>query len=100
MVGLGSDAPAKTSDVVPTDSPACPNSDSPLAQIAAMADTHFLIEKMVDENHSETVIRPLDKLQSEQELARILGGVEITESVLENAREMKALANQKSSDSF
>ena len=71
-----------------------------LAQIAAMADTHFLIEKMVDENHSETVIRPLDKLQSEQELARILGGVEITESVLENAREMKALANQKSSDSF
>ena len=71
-----------------------------LAQIAAMADTHFLIEKMVDENHSETVIRPLDKSQSEQELARILGGVEITESVLENAREMKALANQKSSDSF
>ena len=69
-----------------------------LAQIAAMADTHFLIEKMVDENHSETVIRPLDKSQSEQELARILGGVEIT--VLENAREMKALANQKSSDSF
>lgn len=43
----------------------------------------FLIEKMVDENHSETVIRPLDKSQSEQELARILGGVEITESVLE-----------------
>ena len=71
-----------------------------LPQIAAMADTHFLIEKMVDENHSETVIRPLDKSQSEQELARILGGVEITESVLENAREMKALANQKSSDSF
>lgn len=71
-----------------------------LAQIAAMADTHFLIEKMVDENHSETVIRPLDKSQSEQELARILGGVEITESVLENAREMKALANKISSHSF
>ena len=71
-----------------------------LAQIAAMADTHFLIEKMVDENYSETVIRPLDKSQSEQELARILGGVEITESVLENAREMKALANKISSDSF
>ena len=39
-------------------------------------------------------IRDRDKSQSEQELARILGGVEITESVLENAREMKALANQ------
>lgn len=68
-----------------------------LAQIAAMADSHFVIEKVVDKNHSETVIRPLDETESEQELARILGGVEITESVLENAREMKALANQKSS---
>ena len=71
-----------------------------LAQIAAMADTHFLIEKVVDESHSETVIRPLDESQSEQELARILGGVEITESVLENAREMKELASKKSSDVF
>ena len=63
-----------------------------LAQIAAMADTHFVIEKMVQKDRSETQIRKLDERESEQELARILGGVEITESVLSNAREMKKLA--------
>lgn len=65
-----------------------------LAQIAAMADTHFVIEKMVQKDRSETQIRKLDERESEQELARILGGVEITESVLSNAREMKKLASE------
>lgn len=68
-----------------------------LAQIAAMADTHFVIEKMVKEERSETQIRKLDEKESEQELARILGGVEITESVLQNAREMKRLAAERCS---
>ena len=67
-----------------------------LAQIAAMADTHFVIEKMVQKDRSETQIRKLDEKESEQELARILGGVEITESVLNNAREMKRLAAERS----
>lgn len=65
-----------------------------LAQIAAMSDTHFVIEKMVQKDRSETQIRKLDEQESEQELARILGGVEITESVLNNAREMKKLASE------
>lgn len=65
-----------------------------LAQIAAMSDTHFVIEKMVQKDRSETQIRKLDERESEQELARILGGVEITESVLNNAREMKKLASE------
>lgn len=64
-----------------------------LAQIAAMADTHFVIEKEVSEDRSSTRIRKLDESQMEQELARILGGVEITEAVLRSAREMKKLAN-------
>lgn len=68
-----------------------------LAQIAAMADSHFVIEKMVSTEHSETQIRKLDEKESEQELARILGGVEITESVLQNAREMKKLAAEQNS---
>ena len=51
-----------------------------------------MIEKMVQKDRSETQIRKLDERESEQELARILGGVEITESVLSNAREMKKLA--------
>lgn len=64
-----------------------------LAQIAAMADTHFVIEKEVSEDHSSTRIRKLNASQMEQELARILGGVEITEAVLKSAREMKELAS-------
>ncbi len=63
-----------------------------LAQIAAMADRHFAIEKSVGEAASTTRIRPLDESESLKELARLLGGMEITDAVMENAREMKKLA--------
>lgn len=66
-----------------------------LAQIAAMADTHFVIEKIMSEDETRTNIRPLSVSESEEELARILGGVEITEAVLANAREMKELAKKQ-----
>jgi DNA repair protein RecN (Recombination protein N) len=64
-----------------------------LAQIAAMADTHFAIEKLTDGHTTETVIRELHDGEAVEELARILGGAVITERVLENAREMKELAS-------
>lgn len=63
-----------------------------LPQIAAMADEHFLIEKSVVDNVTQTNIIRLDENQSVNELARMLGGAEITEAVRENAREMKKLA--------
>ena len=63
-----------------------------LPQIAAMADRHFLIEKGVADDATHTNIFPLDEEQSAHELARMLGGVEITSTVIENAREMRALA--------
>lgn len=63
-----------------------------LPQIAAMADTHFVIEKQVEDNRSITRIRELDKRESVEELARMLGGDVITESALKNAEEMKELA--------
>ena len=66
-----------------------------LAQIAAMADSHFLIEKEVEATASETKIRPLDYEESLDELARILGGAQITDAVRDNAREMKELATAK-----
>ncbi len=66
-----------------------------LAQIAAMADLHFVIEKDVTDHASTTRIRPLDRQETEEELARILGGVEITEAVRKNAREMKELADSQ-----
>ena len=65
-----------------------------LAQIAAMADKHFVIEKNVSEERSATVIKPLAETESVEELARILGGAAITDAVRENAREMKQMANE------
>ena len=66
-----------------------------LPQIAAMADVHFVIEKDVTESASTTKIRSLDRAETEEELARLLGGVEITEAVRESAREMKELADSQ-----
>lgn len=64
-----------------------------LPQIAAMADTHFVIEKVTSGGETRTEIRALSDTESEEELARMLGGAEITEAVLANAREMKRFAN-------
>ncbi len=65
-----------------------------LAQIAAMADSHFIIEKKVVDGKTRTNIALLDKEAEIGELARILGGAEITETVLQSAAEMKALAER------
>ena len=64
-----------------------------LAQIAAMADAHFAIEKKVTDGRTKTSISLLNKEEEIDELARILGGAEITEKVRESAAEMKELAN-------
>lgn len=63
-----------------------------LPQIAAMADTHFLIEKSVKKGKTVTDIRKLDDEETVMELARMLGGREITDTAIENAREMKKMA--------
>lgn len=60
-----------------------------LSQIAAAADSHFLIEKNSDELTTVTTIRQLDCEESINELARILGGNHITDAVLQTAREIK-----------
>lgn len=66
-----------------------------LPQIAAMADAHFLIEKKVSDNQTHSNIIKLSKEDSITELARMLGGVEITDAVVKNAQEMKELAYMK-----
>lgn len=63
-----------------------------LAQIAAMADSHFLIEKAVEDGKAVTHVRRLDRAGEIRELERILGGTRITEAVTGAAEEMKALA--------
>lgn len=66
---------------------------SHLAQIAAMADHNYLIEKNNLLNKTSTVIRQLECDEIVEEIARILGGAKITDAVLESAREMKQLAD-------
>ncbi len=66
-----------------------------LPQIAAMADAHYLIEKTVENNSTKSNIKKLKEEDSVKELARMLGGVEITDAVVKNAQEMKELAGMK-----
>lgn len=66
-----------------------------LPQIAAKADRHFLIEKNVQEGKTKTEIHALNGEASVKELARLLGGEELTEAALQNARSLKAKAKEK-----
>jgi DNA repair protein RecN (Recombination protein N) len=63
-----------------------------LPQIAAMADTHFMIEKGLDEGRTVTGIYALDEEKSTRELGRLLGGEELTDATLQNAAEMRRQA--------
>ncbi len=59
-----------------------------LAQIAAMADQHFYIFKQIRDNQTYTEIQALDYDGRRREVARIIGGVNITESALQTADEL------------
>ena len=63
-----------------------------LPQIAAMADTHFVIEKSSTENNTITDIHCMDEEEGLAELARLLGSDSLTDAALQNAREMRSKA--------
>lgn len=63
-----------------------------LPQIASVADHHFLIQKEAEDGTAKTKMTVLDEAASTEELARLLGGANVTERVMESAREMKELA--------
>lgn len=65
-----------------------------LAQIASMADSHYLIEKNIKNDRTVTDIRELSEEESLKEMARLLGSGELTEAVLGNAREMRETADK------
>lgn len=58
------------------------------AQIASVADNHLLIEKSFFEDRTYTNVTPLDFEGRKKELARIMGGLEITDSLLKSAEEL------------
>lgn len=59
-----------------------------LPQLAALATTHFLIAKEERDGRTYTSVIPLDKEGRKRELARIIGGANITETTLKSAEEM------------
>lgn len=63
-----------------------------LPQIAAMADSHYLIEKLEQNNKTVTCIYDLNESESVSEIARLIGGALITQTTITAAQEMKKLA--------
>ena len=59
-----------------------------LPQLAALADTHLLIAKTERDGRTYTTVTPLDLEGRKRELARIIGGTNITETTLKSAEEM------------
>ena len=59
-----------------------------LPQVAALADVHFVVEKEVEKGRTFTRVRHLNELDRVSELARMLGGVTITEQARRHAEEM------------
>ncbi len=66
-----------------------------LPQIAAMADSHYKIEKTVKGGRTVTEVTKLTADEEIEELARLLGGAAITQAVRKNAGEMKELAKKR-----
>jgi len=66
-----------------------------LPQIAAMSDNHFLVSKYSIDNKTFTEISYLKAEEKEKEIARMIGGVEVTKVTLENSKEMIGLAESK-----
>lgn len=70
-----------------------------LAQIAGMADHHYCIEKHVDEERTVTFVTELSDDERKMELARIIGGVKVTELTLKAAQEMLEMAEKMKKES-
>jgi DNA repair protein RecN (Recombination protein N) len=66
-----------------------------LPQIACMADRHFLIRKQVQGERTFTEVTPLDTLGQQEELARMLGGAQMTDTTLKHAAEMLEIAQKQ-----
>ena len=71
---------------------------SHLPQIAALGDTHFSISKKIEDNRAVTVVKKLYYDERIDELARLLGGVDLTETTRTHAKEMLTMAKKTKSE--
>ncbi|MPM92094.1 DNA repair protein RecN [bioreactor metagenome] len=69
-----------------------------LPQIACISDVHYQVAKEVINNKTYTSINKLNDKEKAQEIARMIGGTEVTTLTLRHAEEMIALANRKKLD--
>ena len=65
-----------------------------LPQLAAMADTHFSVEKGERGGRTYTEVRRLDREQRRQELARLTGGSHVSQTMLDGAEELLVQAEK------
>ncbi|MFC7440974.1 DNA repair protein RecN [Laceyella putida] len=65
-----------------------------LPQVACMADHHFYISKELQDDKTRTKVEPLDRRGRTMELARMLGGVEVTNRTMQHAEEMIRMAEK------
>ena len=65
-----------------------------LPQIAAMADTHFSVEKGVSDGRTFTKVQELSRQQRREELARLTGGEQLSQTMLDGAEELLAAAEK------
>lgn len=65
-----------------------------LPQIAAAGETHFMVEKKEENGRTFTAVHPLEAERRALEIARIVSGDQVTESSLQNAREMLSMWNK------
>ncbi len=66
-----------------------------LPQIASMADNHIFISKKTEKGRTHTIINNLKKNEKKKELARMLGGVKMTDTTLKHAQEMLEMAEKQ-----
>ena len=64
-----------------------------LPQLAAMADTHFTVEKGVSGGRTFTKVQELSRLQRREELARLTGGEQISQNMVDGAEELLTAAD-------
>jgi DNA repair protein RecN (Recombination protein N) len=67
---------------------------SHLPQIAALADTHYVIEKRTVNEETTTIVRKLDDDERIEELSRLLGGVDLTDTTKLHAKEMLEMSKK------
>ncbi|MBB6631290.1 DNA repair protein RecN [Clostridium algidicarnis] len=65
-----------------------------LPQIASMSDNHFLVYKTISNNKTYTKLTSLTTKEKEIEVAKMIGGIEVTEVTLKNSREIINLADK------